>query len=298
MNGKPLEASFSNLIGLAVDGEGNIFVADSRNNLIRKISKDGLVTTLAGSGEVGSKDGKGTRASFFSPTALTVDKKGIVYVADTHNNLIRAINPDGTVTTLAGKTGLKFDNPSGIAVDTFGNLYVSDWNNQIRKITPDGEVTNFAGHGTRGALNGDRSKATFYLPYGLAVDLHGNLFVSDCYNNQIRKISPAGQVTTLAGMIVKGARNDRTDSSSFFHPAGIAIDQIGNIYVADTGNNLIRRIGVDHRVTTLAGTGTRGLMNGKKIDATFWRPTGIAVDSAGNIFIADCLNNVIRKISQ
>jgi sugar lactone lactonase YvrE len=308
-DGESTEASFSNLMGLALDAKGNVYVADSRNNLIRKISSDGIVTTLAGSGAAGSADGKGVAASFFNPAAVAADKSGNVYVADTHNSLVRKIGPDGLVTTLAGKwpVGVKprndgtavFDNPMGLTVDAAGNVYVADWiHDQIRKISPDGKVTTVAGSGNPGAKDGPGSSATFYLPEGIAVDGNGNLYVSDTYNNLIRKISKNGVVTTLAGKIAKGKANGKGAAASFSHPDGIAVDKSGNIYVADTGNHLIRKISPDGVVTTLAGCGARGSKNGDVKSASFFRPMGVALDTAGDVYVADYQNNLVRKISK
>ncbi len=193
-DGKSTDASFSNLMGLALDAKGNVYVADSRNNLIRKISPDGMVTTLAGSGSIGSADGKAGAASFFNPVAITADKNGNVYVADTHNSLIRKIGPDGTVTTLAGRPVAKnkrpiFDNPMAITTDAAGNIFIADWiHDQVREISPDGKVTTVAGSGDPGAKDGKGMAASFYLPEGIAADDKGNLYVSDTYNNLIRKV--------------------------------------------------------------------------------------------------------------
>ncbi|HTB26222.1 MAG TPA: SMP-30/gluconolactonase/LRE family protein, partial [Puia sp.] len=175
LDGRGTSASFSNMMGIAVDEHGNLYVADSRNNRIRKISTDGVVTTVAGNGLAGSADGKGDSASFFYPEAVTVDKNGNLYVADTHNSLIRKISPEGIVTTLAGQriyytipgmdTIVRFDNPAGIAVDTSGYVYVADCGNDlIRKISPDGKVQNFAGNGKRGTKDSSSLNASFYLP--------------------------------------------------------------------------------------------------------------------------------------
>jgi serine/threonine-protein kinase len=307
LNGKATSASFSNMMGIAADDHGSLYVADSRNNLIRKISADGMVTTLAGTGVAGSEDGKGASASFFYPQGVAVDKKGNVYVADTHNSLIRKISPEGFVTTLAGQriyhtipgrdTVVRFDNPAGIAVDESGNVYVADWaNNLIRKIGPDGRVQNIAGNGNRGAKDGMGPSASFYLPGGIALDSIGNIYISDTYNNLIRKISPSGMVTTLAGKTVKGSADGRGSSASFSHPAGITVDPDGNVYVADVGNNRIRKITPEGNVTTYAGSGLRGSDNGRDTSASFYRPYGVASDKTGNIFVADYLNNLIRKI--
>ena len=308
VNGKAEEASFSNLMDVAADSAGNIYVADSRNNLIRKVSAGGLVTTLAGNGKQGSEDGKGASASFFFPGALAADAKGTVYVADTHNSLIRKISPDGTVTTIAGRispevakyrdTVVKLDNPYGIAVDSEGDVFVADWErDMIKKISPDGNITAFAGNGQKGAKDGKGQAAMFYLPEGLAIDHAGNLYVADCYNNMIRKITPDGVVSTLAGNTVKGSKDGKGKSASFSHPDGLAVDRLGNVYVADVGNNRIRKITPDGVVTTIAGTGTRGVLNGPAKTALFYRPFGLAIDKSGNLYVADYQNNLIRKIT-
>lgn len=308
VNGTAEKASFSNLMDVAADSAGNIYVADSRNNLIRKVSPDGVVTTLAGSGKQGSEDGKGISASFFFPAALTADANGVVYVADTHNSLIRKISPDGTVITIAGRltpeaakyrdTVIKLDNPYGIAVDDKGNVFVADWErDMIKKISPDGKMTAFAGNGEKGAKDGQGAAATFYLPEGLALDHTGNLYVADCYNNMIRKITPDGLVSTFAGHALKGAKDGKGKAASFSHPDGLAVDHAGNVYVADVGNNKIRKITPDGVVTTIAGTGMHGGANGPGKTASFYRPFGVTVDKTGNIYVADYQNNLIRKIT-
>jgi sugar lactone lactonase YvrE len=307
VNGSSTEATFSYLMGLAIDTAGNVYVADSHNNLIRKISTDGTVTTLAGSGTVGSADGKGAAASFFNPAGVAVDKSGIVYVADTHNNLIRKISADGTVSTVRGKwareainkfdTAGRYDNPMGIAVDAAGNIYVADWeHDQVRKVSADGKITTLAGTGERGSEDGAGAKASFYLPEGIAADKEGNVYVTDTYNNLIRKIDTAGVVTTIAGKIKKGRADGKGTAASFFHPDGIAVDKNHTIYIADTGNHLIRKISPGGVVTTVAGSGTRGSEDGSPKAASFNRPMGIAVDAAGNVYVADYQNNLVRRI--
>ena len=207
--------------GVAVDSTGNVFVADTGNNRIRKITPNGVVTTLAGSGTVGFADGTGTTAMFYNLFGVAVDSTGNVYVADAGNNRIRKITPVGVVTTIA-----IFNFPSGVAVDSTGNVFVADtFNNRICKITPYGVVTTLAG--------------SFNTPKGVAVDSTGNVFVADTENNSIRKITPAGVVTTLAGSSQGFA--DGT-SAMFKKPRGVAVDSTGNVFVADTENNSIRKI--------------------------------------------------------
>jgi sugar lactone lactonase YvrE len=308
LDGRSTSASFSNMMGITVDENGNLYVADSRNNKIRKISADGVVTTVAGNGLAGSADGKGDSASFFYPEAVAVDRNGNLYVADTHNSLIRKISPEGIVTTLAGQriyhtipgmdTVVRFDNPSGIAVDSSGYVYVADCGNDlIRKISPDGKVQNIAGNGKKGAKDSTGLNASFYLPGGIALDSIGNIYVADTYNNMIRKISSSGLVTTVAGRRLAGATNGKGSTASFSHPAGLTVGPGGNIYVADVGNNKIRMISPAGQVTNFAGNGSRGATNGRDTIATFFRPYGVAADKSGNIYVADYLNNVIRKIS-
>ncbi|HEX3387339.1 MAG TPA: NHL repeat-containing protein, partial [Mucilaginibacter sp.] len=313
-NGKTTEAAFSGLMGLAIDTNGNIFVADSRNNMIREISADGVVSTLAGNGKQGSVDGKAASASFFSPAGIAAGPGGSVYVADTQNSLVRKISREGVVTTAAGALTpstkdhpdslARLDNPWGIVVARDGTVYFTDWEkNLIRKIGPNGRVSVIAGETNPGAKDGKGLSASFFLPQGIAIDDKGTLYIADTYNNMIRKMDTSGMVTTLAGKPApKGKRNighkdGKGPAASFNHPCGIAVDKKGIVYVADVGNNKIRKITPDGTVTTLAGTGLAGAQNGSLDKATFYRPYGIAVDKDGDLYIADYMNNTVRKIS-
>ena len=213
-----------------------------------------VVSTFAGSGVVGSADGAGILASFRDPTGVAVDSNGNVYVAEPWNCLIRKISPSGVVTTLAGVGSTSghtdgngpqalFSGPSGLAVDSSGTVYVADtWNNLIRKITPGGEVTTWAGS-VQGYADGTGANASFFGPSGLAVDSNGNVYVADAWNHLIRKITPSGVVTTLAGTARVGGYEDGIGTqASFSGPTGLAIDRSGNLYVADPGNHVIRKI--------------------------------------------------------
>src|SRR6202043_3983058 len=229
----------------------------------------GVVSTLAGlAGSAGSADGSGSAARFRSPRGVTVDSAGTVYVADTDNHTIRKITPTGGVSTLAGLAGIsgsvdgtgntaRFNFPNDIAVDSGGNLYVSDaFNNTIRKITPAGVASTLAGlAGNAGSADGTGGAARFNFPDGVAVDSTGNVYVADTNNSTIRKITPAGVVTTLAGSAGNAAYVDGAGSAARFNfPSGAAVDNTGNVYVADTGNNIIRKITPAGLVTLLAGT--------------------------------------------
>jgi len=270
------------------------------------------ITTLAGSaGATGSTNGTGSGARFDSPFGVAVDGSGNVYVADSYNDVIRKITPDGAVTTLAGAVGqyasadgtgssARFAAPIGIAVDGSGMVYVGDtYNDTIRKITPDGVVTTLAGSaGNAGSVDGTGTAALFHSPAGVAVDGSGNVYVADANNSTIRKITPFGAVTTFAGSAGNTGNGDGTGSlARFYTPKAVAVDGTGNIYVADTGNNTIRLITPTGVVTTFAGSGAFGNFDGASSAAGFTAPTGVAVDGSGNVYVADNGDHSLRKIS-
>ncbi len=296
---------------VAVDRAGNVYVADTGNTTIRKVTPAGVVTTLAGlAGRVGSADGTGSSAWFNYPAGVAVDSGGSVYVADTYNYTIRKVTPTGVVTTLAGLAGTsggvdgtrsaaRFYEPAGVAVDDATNLYVAEWGNcTIRKVTPAGVVTTLAGlAGTAGSADGTGSVARFYQASGVAVDTAGNVYVADCGNCTIRKVTPAGLVTTLAGLAGSAGSADGTGSVARFNqPSGVAVDTAGNVYVADYGNCTIREVTPAGVVTTLGGrAGTASAADGVGSAALFSAPGGVSLDVAGNIYVADSNNNRISK---
>jgi sugar lactone lactonase YvrE len=307
---------FGTCFRVAVDGSGNVYVEDNFNDTarnhnfnIRKITPGGVVTTLAGgTGQAGSSDGTGNAARFNEPSGVAVDGSGNVYVAEEGSNTISKITTGGVVTTLAGSAGQRgssdgtgsaacFNAPSGVVVDSSGNLYVTDrFNNTIRKITPGGVVTTLAGcAGQEGSIDGTGSSARFNNPGGVAVDGSGNVYVADMAT--IRKITPGGVVTTFAGSAGQQGSSDGTGSAARFkYPSGVAVDASGNVYVADSGNDTIRKITPGGVVTTFAGSeGQQGSSNGMGSDARFVIPTCVAVDGSGNVYVADMAT--IRKIT-
>ena len=292
---------------------GAIYIADSGNDTIRKVTLGGVVTTFAGSAGVsGGTDGAGSSARFNYPSGGVVDPYGNYYETDLDNNTVRKITPGGTVTTIAGLAGTsgttdgtgsaaRFNGPFGVVMDSSGNLYVSDRLNQtIRKIAPGGIVTTFAGTaGSVGSTDGTGSAARFNGPAELAIDSSGNLYVPDQSNSTIRKITPGAVVTTLAGSAGVFASKDGTGSAaSFNNPSSIAVDGLGNLYVTDNGNATIRKVTQGGVVTTLAGlAGNTGSADGTGSAARFDRPHGITVDDSGNIFETDNFNFTVRKIT-
>jgi sugar lactone lactonase YvrE len=269
-------------------------------------------STLAGVASLGSADGAGSEARFYSPAGMARDAAGNLYVTDTRNHTIRKITPGGIVTTYAGKPGVsgsgdgpandaRFNQPFGIAIDATGTLFVADsGNHTIRKITPAGAVTTLAGSAdSYGNEDGTGSVARFYGPRGVALDPAGILYVTDTTNELIRKVTPSGIVTTLAGAALSDGSADGTGSTARFSaPTGIAADQAGNVYVVDTDNHTIRKITPAGAVTTLAGTaGAFGSADGTGGAARFFLPEGLTLDAAGNLYAGDWGYSTVRKIT-
>ncbi|HWK84745.1 MAG TPA: hypothetical protein VNS61_13510, partial [Caldimonas sp.] len=253
-----------------------------------------------------------TTAPFNGPTGVVVDAAGNVYVADNGNETIRKITPTGVVSTFAGLTGspgstdgtgssARFNSPFGIAVDAAGNVYVADrGNHTIRKITPAGDVSTLAGlAGSAGSTDGAGSAARFSNPSAVAVDAAGTVYVADTGNQTIREITAVGVVSTLAGLANNQGSSDGTGNAARFnHPFGVAVDAAGNVYIGDTFNQTIRKITAAGVVSTLAGlANSQGIADGSGNVARFHQPGGVAVDTAGNVYVADAGNSTIRAIT-
>lgn len=327
-DGPASDAEFHDPMGLAFDGQGNLYVSDWVNQRIRVITSDGRVRTFAGAGQPGPEgdldDGPADVARFFGPEGLAVDAQGNLFVADTLNNRIRRISPDGMVSSVAGSgpgtahgfdgalaDGLaeaaRFNDPSDVAVDGAGTLYVTDrLNHVIRKITPDGQVSTFAGTGEPGSLDGAGRAASFELPNRIAIDRQGNLYITEgrfldfgerTYGFRVRKLTPDAQVTTLAGTGEPGYRDGPGSSAQFDVPIGVAVDAEGNVYIVDSGAHRIRQISRDGMVSTIAGSGAAGYADGPAAEAEFWYPADIAVGPDGRLYVADWKNHRIRIIT-
>jgi sugar lactone lactonase YvrE len=238
-NGAGAIARFNYPRGVATDAAGNIYVADAGNNLIRKITPAGIVSTLAGDGTDAFADGQGIEAKFSFPVELVLDADGNIFVTDGGNRRIRKITPQGLVSTIGG---IIQGFPEGIVIDATGNLYFANTaTHMIQKMNTQGALSNVAGDGTPGFANGPGVNARFVNPEGLAMDADGNLYVGDLGNAQVRKITPAGEVSTFAGT-QRGFKNGIASEAMFFGLSGVAIDKSGNIFVADVLNGRIRKI--------------------------------------------------------
>lgn len=315
-------AQFNSPRGLGIDASGTVYVADYNNDTIRKVTSDGVVTTIAGlAGVAGTNDGAGDLAQFDQPRRVVADKLGNLFVADALNHTIRKLTPSGTnwmVTTIAGLGGVagtndglgataRFNQPSGVALDNAQNIYVADnINRTLRRVVPVGTnwmVTTIAGlAGSSGSADGTNSTARFAGPINVDVDGVGNVYVADNNNNMIRKVTLVGTnwvVTTPAGSTTAGYADGMGGAAQFNNPTGVAVDSAGNIYVGDTFNDVIRKItpvGTNYVVTTLAGFAqVSGFADGTADAARFNNPRGIVADNEGNIYVADSANNAIRK---
>jgi sugar lactone lactonase YvrE len=288
-------------VGICADAQGNVYVADFYNNVIRKVTPTGLTSTFAGNGTLGYVDGAATTAEFNGPQGITIDAQGNLYVTDTGNSLIRKITSAGVVSTLAGRgyagyadgtgTNAVFKLPAGIAVDGSGNVYVADRGNYvIRMITSAGVVTTIAGSSTTaGFLDGTGTAAEFNSPGGLVYDTKANLlYVTDMGNYALRSVTPAGVVSTIIGSTYL--------STALGVPWGLAIDASENLYITDTYGRVLQYT-TAHVLKSLAGTsGTSGFVNGLNAAALFNNPRGVCVDGSGNIYVSEYSNHSIRKI--
>lgn len=289
--GAAVNVNLDSPMGLTNNGVGELDVIDYSNTTIQSISLSGA-SFIAGSGNQGTTDGVGAAASFFTPRNLAADAAGNIYVTDVGNNLIRKVAPDGTVTTLTdGTLGYvdgplaiaRFDRAFGIAVNKAGNIFVADVaNNAVRKIDlTSGLVSTFA--------------TLTFGPFDLAIDDNDNLYINNTL--QVFKITPAGIVTLIAGDGTAGTTDGPALSARFNIITGMAVDHSGNIYVADAGNYLIRKISSAGVVSTIAGTGAQGFIDGLGTAASFSTLNQLAMGPDGNLYIADGLNRAIRKIT-
>ncbi|CAI8886139.1 T9SS type A sorting domain-containing protein [Chryseobacterium sp. IT-36CA2] len=300
-DGNVNSAMFNRPAGVAVDDAGNVYVADTGNYRLRKITPSGNVSTLAGDGTQGFADGSPNNVKFNGINDLIVDAFGNIYVSDFYNNRIRKISPSGDVSTFAGNgtagfvdgdnATAQFKNPAGIAIDKEGIIYVADQNNnRIRRITG-GQVTTIAGDGVAGYIDGNALSSRFDYPTDIEV-VGQDLYVVDNWNNKIRKIS-SGQVSTVSGSNY-GFADGTLTNAKFYNPLKLVSNKSADLFITDTMNNRIRKIS-GNQVSTLSGS-IVGFEDGIAGNAKFYNPNGITIDNQGNLYIADVGNNRIRKI--
>ena len=328
--GPATEANLGPVKGAALDPSGNLYVVDAGNCLIVKISPDGTLTVVAGNGIQGfsGDGGPATNASLSSPEDVAVDAAGKVFIADTLNRRIRQVSPDGIISTVAGSgrfgfsgdggaaTSASLGSPVGVTVDAAGNLFIADrFNHRIRQVSPVGIIRTYAGTGFHtGFIDGEggdprddlgdggpATDASLLDAVAVAADAAGNLFIADRLNYRVRQVSPDGIIRTVAGKGISGFSGDGglALDASLANPQGVAIDAAGNLFIADAGNGRIRQVSPDGIIQTVAGRGEFGFSGdgGNATNASVNNPQGVAVDAAGNLFIADRDNNRVRQVS-
>ena len=317
--GPAVDAQLNTPYGLALDGAGNLYIADLFNHRIRKVDTAGMISTVAGDGTRGSGgDGDpATSAQLNFPRGVAPDGAGNLYIADDLNHRIRKVDAAGVISTVAGSgmggfggggfggdgdpaVAAQLNTPSGVALDGSGNLYIADTNNhRIRKVDPAGVISTVAGDGTRGSGGdgGPAVAAQLSWPRGVAADGAGNLYIADAGNDRIRKVDASGAISTVAGGGPVGDDGAAVAAQLYF-PSGVAPDGAGNLYIADANNNRIRKVDAAGVISTVAGDGTRGFSGdgGAAVAAQLSRPYGVAPDGMGNLYIADATNHRIRKV--
>jgi sugar lactone lactonase YvrE len=306
-------------IGVVVDASGNLYIADMQNNRVRKISTTGIITTVAGIGTAGhaGDGGQATSAKLYYPTGLAFDATGNLYIADYYNNRVRKVTTTGIITTVAGytvdggysgdggpATAAQLNSPVAIAFDGANNMYVADEsNNCIRMVNAAGIISTFAGDTTAGYAGdgGAATDAELYFPSGVACDAVGNVYISDYDNNRVRMVNTSGIISTYAGTGTGAYSGDggQAISAEIYNPWGITCDALGNVYIADYGNNRIRMVNASCIITTIVGNGTLGFSGdgGLATMAELNRPSGVTFDAANNVYIVDRFNNRVRKVT-
>lgn len=303
--------------GLAVDAGGTLYIADYGNNRVRRVSPEGIITTLAGNGSSGysGDGGRATGAQLHLPAGVAINAAGNLYIADSANRCIRLVSPGGTITTIAGAGYDGFSGDAGaasaallsaaqdVALDASGNLYVADTGNScVRKIASDLTITTVAGRGTDAGDGGQATSAQLSGPFAVTVDASGGLYIAEYGSSRIRQVSSKGVITTAAGNGTPGYSGDgaQATKAQLSGPTGVAVDAAGSLYIADPGNNRIRQVPSSGNITTFAGNGIFSYSGdgASARTAQLNGPRGVAADAAGNLFISDTRNHRVRRVSR
>jgi uncharacterized protein (TIGR03437 family) len=307
-------ASLASPLGVALDRAGNLYIADTGNQVVRRVGTNGIITTVAGSGHYGfgGDGGPAAKALFSAVTGVAIDSSGNLYISDQQNSRIRKVNPEGIISTFAGNgtpgyagdggaaVNANLNVPSGLAIDDGGSLYVADWV-AVRKIAPDGAISTVAGSSCCGVV-ADGGPATAAILGGaaaVAVDSTGYLYVAENFGQRIRRVSPQGIITTIAGNGKSAFTGDggSATQASLSSPSGVAVDANGNVYIGDRDNDRVRRVNGGGSISTIAGQGCPVGDGGAAVSARLDLPRGLATDASGNLYVADADNHRVRRVT-
>ncbi len=317
--GQATQAELNSCTGVSFDGAGNIYIADRGNNVIRKVNTAGVISTFAGKDSAGysGDGGQATAAKLNKPYSVATDIAGNVYISDFGNNAIRIVNTSGIISTYVGTGTAGFagdngpasaamlNNPQGIAIDTFGNLFIADANNHVVRevFNADTSIITFAGTGGVFGYSGNggfANGALLHSPAAVATDIFGNVYIADYLNNVVRQVDPSGIITTFAGNGLGSYSGDGGSAAAagLHFPSGVAVYGFGDVYIADQSNNTVRKVNSAGIISTFAGTATNGYLGdgGDANAAEISSPKGLALDALNRLFISDYDNNVIRVV--
>jgi len=305
--GPALESELNYPEGVAVDSRGNVYIADTENNLVEKVTPGGILSIIAGTGTFGAPTpGPATSSRLAQPFGVAVDSSGNIYISDTENDVVEKVTPGGTLSIIASN----LNRPNGVAVDSSGNVYIADtYNNLVKKVTSSGALTVVAGNGTPNKPTpGPATQSPLKAPEGVAIDSSGNLYIADTFNNVVEKVTPSGMLSIFAGTGIgehpsAGAfppsAGVSATTSPLFHPENLAFDSAGNLYIADASNDLVERVTALGILSVIAGRGSPGAAptyNGPPLSSHLNFPDGVAVDSSGVVYIADEVNGTIDRV--
>jgi hypothetical protein len=316
--GAAVAAELNHPYGVAVDSTGTVYFSEYSNHRVRKVAADGKISTLAGTGEAdyGGDDGPAVSARLNYPRGVAVDGEGAVYVADAGNHRVRKVAADGEISTFAGTgvagaggdgglaTAAELDRPYGVAVDGTGAVYIADaGNHRIRKVAADGTISTFAGTGEAGSEGDGAAAESAQLngPHAVAVDSADVVYIADAENHRVRKVAADGTISTFAGTGEAdfGGDGGAAEAAQLNHPVAVAVDSAGCVHICDQYNHRVRKVAADGTISTVAGTGEAdfGGDDGPAGSAQLNNPFGLALNSVDALYIADHVNNRIRKIA-